>query len=91
MLYTVDNLRLSGSDSGTGDEAAARGNVHEHNGIVLGMDVSFHSLSGCVTVAARRDFTTLFFIVKSYFPFYPHFDMNFKNFCISLQIGRNYY
>ena len=90
VLNTINLFLLGRSSGGTGDETAARGNVHEHNGIVLRMDICFHSLWGCVTVAARRDFTTLFFIVKSYFPLYPHFDMNFKNFYISLQIGRNY-
>ena len=54
VLHTVNLLFLSGSSGGTGDKTAARGNVHEHNGIVLGMQISFHSLSGCVTVAARE-------------------------------------
>ena len=59
VLNTVDFFLLGGSGGGTGDEAAARGDVHEHNRIVLRMDVCLHSLTGCVTVAARRDFTML--------------------------------
>ena len=59
VLHTIDFLLLGGGSGGTGDEAAARGDVHEHNRIVLGMDVCLHSLTGCVTVAARRDFTML--------------------------------
>ena len=54
VLYTINLLLLSGGSGGAGDEAAARGNVHEHNGVVLRMDVCLHSLIGCVTVAARR-------------------------------------
>ena len=73
VLNTVDFFLLGGSSGGTGDEAAARGDVHEHNRIVLGMDVCLHSLRGCVTVAARRDFTQLLFIVKSYFSVPPPF------------------
>ena len=55
VLHTVDFLLLGGSSGGAGDEAAARGDVHEHNRIVLGMDVCLHSLRGCVTVAARGE------------------------------------
>ena len=73
VLNTVDFFLLGGSSGGTGDEAAARGDVHEHNRIVLGMDVCLHSLRGCVTVAARRDFTRLLLIVKSYFAQYAPF------------------
>ena len=69
VLNTINLFLLGVSSSGAGDEAAARGDVHEHNGVVLGMDVSFHSLSGCVTVAARWDFTQLFPNVKPYFAF----------------------
>ena len=43
VLYTIDNLSLSGGSGGAGDEAAARGNVHEHNGIVLGMNICLHN------------------------------------------------
>ncbi len=57
VLNTIDNLSLSGGCGGASDEAAARGDVHEHYRIVLRMQISFHSLSGCVTVAARRDYT----------------------------------
>lgn len=57
VLNTIDNLSLSGGSGGASDEAAARGDVHEHYRIVLRMQISFHSLSGCVTVAARRDYT----------------------------------
>ena len=64
VLNTVDFFLLGGSSGGTGDEAAARGDVHEHNRIVLRMDVCLHSLIGCVTVAARRDFTMISLIVK---------------------------
>ena len=71
VLNTIDFFLLGGGHGGAGDEAAARGDVHEHNRIVLGMDVCLHSLRGCVTVAARRDFTQLLFIVKSYFSFLP--------------------
>ena len=67
MLNTIDFFLLGGSSGGAGDETAARGDVHEHNGIVLRMDVCLHSLRGCVTVAARRDFTQLSLFVKSYF------------------------
>ena len=57
VLHAINLLLLGGGSGGTGDEAAARGDIHEHYGIVLGMQISFHSLSGCVTVAARRDYT----------------------------------
>ena len=73
VLNTVDFFLLGGSSGGTGDEAAARGDVHEHNRIVLGMDVCLHSLTGCVTVAARRDFTMLSLIVKPEFDSTPCF------------------
>ena len=53
VLNTVDNLSLGGGSGGASDEAAARGDVHEHYRIVLRMQISFHSLTGCVTVAAR--------------------------------------
>ena len=65
VLNTIDFFLLGGSSGGAGDETAARGDVHEHNRIVLGMDVCLHNRSGCVTVAARRDFTHLCLIVKS--------------------------
>ena len=45
VLHAIDFFLLGGGSGGTGDEAAARGDVHEHNRIVLGV---------CVTVAARR-------------------------------------
>ena len=80
VLYTINLFLLCRSGGGAGDEATARGDVHEHYRIVLRMNICFHSLSGCVTVAARRDFTTLFFIVKSYFAFNSLFDANFENF-----------
>ena len=54
VLHTINLLLLSGGSGGTSDEAAARGDVHEHNRIILGMDVCLHSLIGCVTVAARE-------------------------------------
>ena len=54
VLNTIDNLSLGGGSGGTSDEAAARGDVHEHYRIVLRMQISFHSLIGCVTVAARE-------------------------------------
>ena len=57
VLNTINLFLLGGSSSGAGDETAARGDVHEHNRIVLRMQISFHSLSGCVTVAARRNYT----------------------------------
>ena len=69
VLYTINLFLLGGSSGGAGDETAARGDVHEHNRIVLRMDVCLHSLRGCVTVAARRDFTTLSLFVKPYFSF----------------------
>ena len=56
VLNTVDFFLLGGSSGGTGDEAAARGDVHEHYRIVLRMDVCLHSLIGCVTGAARPRF-----------------------------------
>ena len=76
VLNTVDFFLLGGGHSGAGDEAAARGDVHEHNRIVLGMDVCLHSLTGCVTVAARRDFTMLSLIVKTEFAQTPCSDIN---------------
>ena len=66
VLYTIDNLSLSGGSGGAGNEAAARGDVHEHYRIVLRMQISFHSLSGCVTVAARRDYTHIHPRVKPF-------------------------
>ena len=44
VLHAINLLLLGGGGGGTGDEAAARGDVHEHNRIVLGMDVCLHSL-----------------------------------------------
>ena len=44
VLNTIDNLGLSGGDGGTGDETTARGDVHEHNRIVLGMEVCLHNM-----------------------------------------------
>ena len=78
VLNTINLFLLGGSSGGAGDEAAARGDVHEHNRIVLGMDVCLHSLTGCVTVAARWDFTHLFPIVKPYFAHFLYSDMIFK-------------
>ena len=66
VLNTIDNLSLSGGSGGASDEAAARGDVHEHYRIVLRMQISFHSLSGCVTVAARRDYTHIHPRVKPF-------------------------
>ena len=66
VLNTIDNLSLSGGSGGASDEAAARGDVHEHYRIVLWMQISFHSLSGCVTVAARRDYTHIHPRVKPF-------------------------
>ena len=54
VLNTIDNLSLGGGSGGASDETAARGDVHEHYRIVLRMQISFHSLIGCVTVAARE-------------------------------------
>ena len=58
VLNTIDNLSLGGGSGGASDEAAARGDVHEHYRIVLRMQISFHSLIGCVTVAARGELYT---------------------------------
>ena len=69
VLNTIDNLSLSGGSGGTSDEAAARGDVHEHYRIVLGMQISFHSLTGCVTVAARSNYTLPLTLVKLYLNF----------------------
>ena len=69
VLYTIDNLSLSGGSGGASDEAAARGDVHEHYRIVLGMQISFHSLTGCVTVAARSNYTLPLTLVKLYLNF----------------------
>ena len=66
VLNTIDNLSLGGGSGGTSDEAAARGDVHEHYRIVLGMQISFHSLLGCVTVAARRNYTHMQRYVKPF-------------------------
>ena len=44
VLNTINNLSLGGGSGGTSDEATARGNVHEHNRIVLGMEICLHSL-----------------------------------------------
>ena len=43
VLNTINLFLLGGSSGGAGDEAAARGDVHEHNRIVLGMDVCLHN------------------------------------------------
>ena len=43
VLYTINLFLLGGSSGGAGDETAARGDVHEHNRIVLGMDVCLHN------------------------------------------------
>lgn len=43
MLYAINFFLLGGSNSGASDKAAARGNVHEHNGIILGMNICFHN------------------------------------------------
>ena len=43
VLHTVDFFLLGGGHGGAGDEAAARGDVHEHYRIVLGMDVCLHN------------------------------------------------
>ena len=43
VLNTIDFFLLGGGHGGAGDEAAARGDVHEHNRIVLGMDVCLHN------------------------------------------------
>ena len=43
VLNTIDFFLLGGSGGGAGDETAARGDVHEHNRIVLGMDVCLHN------------------------------------------------
>ena len=59
VLNTIDNLSLGGGSGGASDEAAARGDVHEHYRIVLRMQISFHSLIGCVTVAAREELYSL--------------------------------
>ena len=66
VLNTINLFLLGGSSSGAGDETAARGDVHEHYRIVLRMQISFHSLSGCVTVAARRDYTRIHPRVKPF-------------------------
>ena len=88
VLNTIDFFLLGGSSGGAGDETAARGDVHEHNRIVLGMDVCLHSLIGCVTVAARRDFTILFLIVKTQFTQHAHSVMNFEENLLSYKKGR---
>ena len=67
VLNTVNLFLLSRSSGGASDETTARGDVHEHNRIVLRMNVCLHNRLGCVTVAARRDFTILFLIVKTQF------------------------
>ena len=67
VLNTINLFLLGGGHGGAGDETAARGDVHEHNRIVLRMNVCLHNRLGCVTVAARRDFTILFLIVKTQF------------------------
>ena len=68
VLNTIDNLSLSGGSGGASDEAAARGDVHEHYRIVLRMQISFHSLLGLrYRRSARRDYTRFFSYVKLYF------------------------
>lgn len=44
VLYTVNFFLFGGSNSGAGNETATRGNVHEHNGVVLRMNVCFHNV-----------------------------------------------
>ena len=56
MLHTVDHLLLGGSHRGAGDEAAARGDVHEHNGVVLGMQISFHNKIGVATLEVGQHY-----------------------------------
>ena len=46
VLHAVDFFLLGGGHGGAGDEAAARGDVHEHYRIVLGMDVCLHNNVG---------------------------------------------
>ena len=46
VLNTINLFLLGGGHGGAGDETAARGDVHEHNRIVLGTNVCLHNDSG---------------------------------------------
>ena len=60
VLNTIDNLSLSGGSGGTSDEAAARGDVHEHNRIVLGMEICLHSIDMAVLPSQRGEIIRVF-------------------------------
>ena len=60
VLHTIDFLLLGGGSGGAGDEAAARGDVHEHNRIVLGMEICLHSIDMAALPSQRGEIIRVF-------------------------------
>ena len=54
VLHTINFLRLGRLYSRASDETATRGDIHEYDRMIIGMQVFFHNTLHCVSIAARR-------------------------------------
>ena len=52
VLHAIDFFRFGRLYRGASDETASRGDVHENDRVIIGMQFFFHSVMCCVSIAA---------------------------------------